>query len=195
MRELKFKELIDELEEIIEDAGKIPLSGGKCLINKEELFGVIEQIRLTYPEDLKQAEYVKKERGRILQDAEKEAKILTDEAKNKVAKMVDDSEIVRLAKEKAAEIIKEAQDNANQIFNQANEQATAVKAEKKKEIDEYQDEVLSYIVSMLQKTESSSEHAVTTIAKAIDDLNKQYDAIRNIYEKVAQSRMNMLNQG
>ena len=70
---MKFKELIDELEEFVEDAGKIPLSGGKCLINKEELFGIIEQIRLTYPEDIKQAEYVKKERDRILQDAEKEA--------------------------------------------------------------------------------------------------------------------------
>ena len=191
---MKFKELIDELEEVVEDAGKIPLSGGKCLINKEELFGIIEQIRLTYPEDLKQAEYVKKERGRILQDAEKEAKMLTDEAKNKVAKMVDESEIVRLAKQKASEIINDAQDKANQIFLQANEQATNVKEEKKKEINDYQDEVLTYIVSMLQKTETASEHAVSSIAKAIDELNKQYDSVRNIYEKVAQSRMNMLNQ-
>lgn len=194
MRDLKFKELIDELEEVVEDAGKIPLSGGKCLINKEELFGIIEQIRLTYPEDIKQAEYVKKERDRILQDAEKEAKILTDEAKNKVAKMVDDSEIVRLAKQKAAEVLKEAQDSANEIVTKATEQANQVKEEKKKEINEYQDEVVSYIISMLQKTESSSEMVVTSIAKAIDDLNKQYDTIRNVYEKVAQSRMNMLNQ-
>ena len=191
---MKFKELIDELEEFVEDAGKIPLTGGKCLVNKEELFGIIEQIRLTYPEDIKQAEYVKKERDRILQDAEKEAKILTDEAKNKVAKMVDDSEIVRLAKQKADEMLKEAQAQAAQIVTSATDQANQVKEEKRKEINDYQDDVVAYIVSMLQKTESSSEQVVSSIAKAIDELNRQYDTIRIVYEKVAQSRINMLNQ-
>ena len=189
---MKFKELIDELEEIIEDAGNIPLSGGKAIVNKEEIFGIIQQIRLSYPEDLKQAEYVRKERDRILADAEKEAMMLTDEAKSKVARMVDDSEIVRLAKQKASEILKEAQDMGNEQYNRALEQATAVKEEKKAEIDKYQDEVLSYVVSMLQKAESTTELSVSTVSKAIDDLNKQYDAIRSVYEKVAQSRMNML---
>jgi len=189
---LSFKELIDELEEIIEDAGSIPLSGGKAIINKEEIFGIIEQVRLTYPEDLKQAEYVRKERDRILADAEKEARMLTDEAKNKVAKMVDDSEIVRLAKQKASEIIEEAQNMGNDIYNRAVEQANLAKEERKADIDRYQDEVLSYVVSMLQKAETSTEQSVATVSKAIDDLNKQYDLVRNIYEKIAQSRMNML---
>ena len=45
---------------------------------------------------------------------------------------------------------------------------------------------------MLQKAESTTELSVSTVSKAIDELNKQYDAIRNIYEKVSQSRMNML---
>lgn len=192
MSRLKFKELIDELEEIIEDAGNIPLSGGKAIINKEDIFGIIQQIRLSYPEDLKQAEYVRKERDRILADAEKEALMLTDEAKSKVSKMVDDSEIVRLAREKASEIVREAETMGNEHYNRVVEQANAVKDEKKAEIDKYQDEVLSYVVSMLQKAESTTEAGVATVSKAIDELNRQYDAIRSIYEKVAQSRMNML---
>ncbi len=191
---MRFKELIDELEEIVEDAAKVPLLGGKCVINKEELFGIIEQIRLSYPEDIKQAEYVRKERDRILQDAEKEAKMFTEEAKVKVAKMVDDSEIVRLAKQKASEILNEAQETAQKKYDEIMDQANQLKEAKKKEINDYRDEVLSYIISMLQKTESSSELAVSTVAKAIDDMNKQYDNLRSVYEKVAQSRMNMLNQ-
>ena len=86
---MKFKELIDNLEELVEDASKLPLSN-KCMIDKEELFEVIKQIRLAYPEDLKQAEYVKKERDRILQDAEKEAEIIKEVAKNQVAKLVNE---------------------------------------------------------------------------------------------------------
>ena len=75
---MSFKVLIDELEEIIEDANPIPLSGGKAIISKDEIFGIIEQVRLAYPNDIKEAEYVRKERDRILADAEKEAKITKD---------------------------------------------------------------------------------------------------------------------
>ena len=60
------------------------------------------------------------------------------------------------------------------------------------QIDKYQDEVLSYVVSMLQKAESTTELSVSTISRTIDDLNRQYDLLRNIYEKVSQSRSNML---
>lgn len=190
---MKFKELIDELEEIIEDASKIPLSG-KCMVDKEEIFTIIEQIRLTYPEDLKQAEYVKKERDRILQDAQKEAQIITEEAKNKAAKMVDDSEIVNNAKQKANEIINDAQNTGNDIVNKATTQANEINQQKRKEINDYQDEVINYIVSMLQKSESATESTCATVSKTIDELNKQYELLRSVYDKVSQSRMNMQSQ-
>lgn len=190
---MKFKELIDELEEIIEDASKIPLSG-KCMVDKEEIFTIIEQIRLTYPEDIKQAEYVKKERDRILQDAQKEAQIITEEAKNKAAKMVDDSEIVNTAKQRANEIINDAQNTGNDIVNKATTQANEINQQKRKEINDYQDEVINYIVSMLQKSESATESTCATVSKTIDELNKQYELLRSVYDKVSQSRMNMQSQ-
>ena len=185
---MKFKELIDELEEIIEDASKLPLSN-KCVIDKEEVFNVVQQIRLAYPEDLKQAEYVKKERDRILQDAEKEAQIIKEEAKNKVAKLVNESEIVRLAKQKAAELLSEAQNDANGIIANAQEQAAAHAEEKEREIESYQDEVLNYIATILQRAEATSETAVSTVAKAINDLNGQYDGLRAVYDSLAKNRM------
>ena len=190
---MKFKELIDELEEIIEDASKIPLSN-KCMVDKEEVFNVVQQIRLAYPEDIKQAEYVKKERDRILQDAQKEAQIITEEARAKCAKMVDDSEIVRLAKQKAAELLNDAQSTGKDVVNQSKEQARLLQEEKKRELEDYQEEVRSYIINILQKTESASEQAVSTLAKSIDELNSQYDAIRSVYDSVAKNRMSLLNQ-
>lgn len=185
---MKFRELIDELEEVIEEAAKLPLSN-KCMIDKEEVFNVVQQIRLAYPEDMKQAEYVKKERDRILQDAEKEAQIIKEEAKNKVAKLVNESEIVRLAKQKAAELLSEAQNNANEIIARGQEQAAAHAAEREKELDAYQEEVISYIATILQRAESASESAVSTVAKAINDLNGEYDALRAVYDSLAKNRM------
>lgn len=185
---MKFKALIDELEEIIEDSSKLPFSS-KCAIDKEDIFGVIEQIRLAYPEDLKQAEYVKKERDRILQDAEKEAEIIKEEAKNKVAKLVNESEIVRLAKQKASEVLSEAQNNAAEIIAKAQEQAEAKAEEREKELEAYQEEVINYIANILHRAETTSESAVTAVVKAINDLNGQYDALRGIYDSLSKNRM------
>lgn len=185
---MKFKELIDNLEELVEDASKLPLSN-KCMIDKEELFEVIKQIRLAYPEDLKQAEYVKKERDRILQDAEKEAEIIKEEAKNKVAKMVNESEIVRGAREKATEILNEAQANASAIIAQGQETAKANAEESQRELAAYQEEVMTYIANVLHRAETASENAVSTVAKAINDMNGQYDALRAVYEALSKNRM------
>ncbi|MBE7020800.1 MAG: hypothetical protein E7411_05155 [Ruminococcaceae bacterium] len=185
---MSFKELIDELEEIIEDANAIPLSGGKAIISKDEIFGIIEQIRLAYPNDIKEAEYVRKERDRILADAEKEAKILTDEAKNKVARMVDDSEIVRLAKQKASEIIEETQAKAREMHNDAVARTNAYEDQRKADLQRYQDSVIKYSLSSLQKAESTTEAGLATVKKAMDELTRQYESMSKLYETILISK-------
>ncbi len=184
---MKFKELIDELEEVIEEASKIPLSN-KCMIDKEEIFNIIQQIRLTYPEDIKQAEYVRKERDRILQDAEKEANIITENTKAKVAKLVNDSEIVKLAKEKATEILQDATKNAQQILNEAEEQVRKIQEQKSQELQQEQETALAYIDGMLSQAETTAEYSVTSLVKLIDELNHHYDQLRSVYEKISGNR-------
>ena len=184
---MKFKELIDELEEVIEDASKIPLSN-KCMIDKEEVFNIIQQIRLTYPEDIKQAEYVRKERDRILQDAEKESNIITENAKAKVAKLVNDSEIIKIAKEKATEILQDATKNAQQILNDSEEQVRKIQEQKSQELMQEQESALGYIDGMLGQAESTAESSVTAMVKLIDEMNQHYDQLRSVYEKISKNR-------
>ena len=190
---MKFKELIDELEEIIEDSSKIPFSN-KCMIDKEEVFNVIQQVRLAYPEDIKQAEFVNKERERLIQEAEEEARIIKEEAKNKVAKLVNDSEIVRLAKEKAAEILNDAKNQAKGIVADGEAECAAMAEEREKQLRAYEDEVRGYIANVLQRAESASENAVSTISKTMAELNSQYDALRNVSESLSKNRVAILQK-
>lgn len=107
-------ELIDQLEDVIEDASSVPLTQ-KCLIDKEEVFERIQEIRLQLPEDLKQAKWVKDERQRILTEAQKEADAVLKGADEKVAQMVNEHEITKRAQEQAEVIIANAQKNAKDI--------------------------------------------------------------------------------
>ena len=56
--------LLETLEEMLENSKSIPFSD-KGIIDKEEMLEIIKEIRLKLPDELKQAKWVKEERGRI----------------------------------------------------------------------------------------------------------------------------------
>ena len=55
--------LLETLEEMLENSKSIPFSD-KGIIDKEEMLEIIKEIRLKLPDELKQAKWVKEERGR-----------------------------------------------------------------------------------------------------------------------------------
>ena len=107
-------ELIDMLEDVVDKAGGIPLIG-KAIIDRDELLDLIEEIRINLPDDLKQAKWVKDERQRILDDANKEAATIIKLAEEKMASLIDDHEITQRAQAQASEIVTAAQNNARDI--------------------------------------------------------------------------------
>lgn len=106
--------LLEELEEALEKSRTVPFSG-KCMVEKEQLLDVIKEIRLKLPDELKQAKWVKEERGRILVEAQKEADDIVKEAENRIISMIDEHEITRKAYEQKAQIIETANEMAREI--------------------------------------------------------------------------------
>ena len=119
---MDFEQLIDALEEKIEGCTTIPV-WGRGIIDKDELLEMIVDIRTKYPEEMKQARWVKDERSRIINDARKEAASMIKAAEEKIAAMVNDHDITQLAYEKANQIVDSAQNNAHEIRMGANQYA------------------------------------------------------------------------
>ena len=67
------------------------------------------------PDELKQAKWVKEERGRILVEAKKEADGIVKEAENRIISMIDEHEITRKAYEQKAQIIETANEMSREI--------------------------------------------------------------------------------
>ena len=106
--------LIDEIEDILENASSIPFSN-KVMVDANELFEILREIRIKLPDEIKQASWIKEERQRILAEAQKDADTMLNEAELKLKELVDENEITKKAKELAEEIIKKAQTNAKEI--------------------------------------------------------------------------------
>ena len=105
---MELEKLIDILEEALEDATKIPFMS-KAIVDKEDFFEMIKDIRLKIPEEVKEAQRITADRHRIINDAKQEADSILKSAADKVTVMVSEHEIVHAAEEKARQIMEEAQ--------------------------------------------------------------------------------------
>jgi len=88
--------LIDKLDELVATAKNVPMTD-QVRIDREELFEIIDQMRSTIPEEIKQARWIVKERQEMLAEAKREAERLIGEARDQAQREASQQEIVKLA--------------------------------------------------------------------------------------------------
>lgn len=117
--------LIDLLEDHIEEGSKLPF-GNKVMIDKSKSLAFIRDIRISLPDEVKQADWINAEKQTILDNAKAEAEKMIQDTEDYIKQKVSDSEITKKAQEKAQEIIQKAEDKANDIKDGSREYALDV---------------------------------------------------------------------
>lgn len=107
--------LIDELEDVFETSWHLPLTGGKAIVDSEEVKRIIEDIRLRLPQEIRQAKSIVSDRTEIINDAKKEAEEMVKSTEEKVRVLASQSEIVRQAEVRANSLIKDAEDRSREM--------------------------------------------------------------------------------
>jgi cell division septum initiation protein DivIVA len=106
--------LIDRVEEAMDSGRTVPLMRGR-LIDIEKVYEIIDEIRGNFPDELKQARWIVKERQEMLEEAEKEANRILEEARDRADSMASEQEIVRRANDQAAAILDDARQQEREI--------------------------------------------------------------------------------
>ena len=112
--DMDIMEIIDILEETIEKASSVPFTR-KVMVEKDEILDYLQELRLTYPDELKEAKWVKSQRDKILSEAETRAANIQKNAEETQMQLIDEHEITRCAYEQANELVKSASDQAGEI--------------------------------------------------------------------------------
>lgn len=118
--------ILDELELMIKDSKKVPLSSGKVVIESSRFLDRIDRIRAILPEELETARLIISEKERIVKEACAQADDYVEQSRHQVAQMVDDNEITRNAMQMGEEIVAKAEEMARDIRRDANEYADGV---------------------------------------------------------------------
>ncbi|MGI6697926.1 MAG: ATPase [Clostridia bacterium] len=133
---MEVNELLARLEEIVNEGMAVPFSD-KVLVDREKVLEVVDSIKGILPEEIKQANWIKEERNRILIEAQKEADLMLKETEEHIKRMVEESEVTRRAYIQGEEIIENAKKNAREIRIGTKEYADNLLAELEKKLCEY----------------------------------------------------------
>jgi len=106
--------LVDRIEESMDSGRSVPLMRGR-LVDIEKVYEIIDEIRGNFPDELKQARWIVKERQEMLEEAEKEANRILEEARDRADSMASEQEVVRRAAEQAAGILDDARQQEREI--------------------------------------------------------------------------------
>jgi cell division septum initiation protein DivIVA len=106
--------LIDKLDDLVHNAKPVPLTD-QVRVDKEEIYDILDQMRATIPEEIKQARWIVKERQEMLAEAKREAERIIKEAREKQDHLISQEEVTRQAERGAEDILEDARSREREI--------------------------------------------------------------------------------
>ncbi len=106
--------LVDRIEELVDSGRSVPLTSSK-MVDPEKVYEIIDEIRAQFPDEIKQARWIVKERQEMLEEAEKEANRILEDARDRARSIASEQEIVKLAEQQAAAIMDDARAKEREI--------------------------------------------------------------------------------
>ena len=112
---MNVNELLDTIEDALEESAGMPLSGGKRIVDVEQIRDYLDEVRAALPGELRQAQQIVNDRAQIVDSANAQAQAIVKKAEERARILVSDAEIVKAAQQRAAEITVAAQTEARTL--------------------------------------------------------------------------------
>jgi hypothetical protein len=117
--------LIDRLEGLLDHSTRLPFTS-RVVIDEDEYLRLIDQMRISVPQEISRARQVEAERDAILSAAQEQAEAMMDAAREKAELLVAEHAIMAQAEERSNEILTNAYDASTSIRADADAYALEV---------------------------------------------------------------------
>ncbi len=139
--------LVDRLEELFNESKQVWFTHN-VIVDEDRMLDLIDQMRITIPEEIKKSQQLLAQRDRILAQAQEEANRTIALAREKSDKLVENEPITQSAKSRGDQIIAQARLESQQT---------------KKDADEYVLQTLSSLQSELEKVLNQVKNGIIAI--------------------------------
>jgi hypothetical protein len=142
--------LVDRLEELFNESRSIPFTHS-VVVDEDRMLDIIDQMRVSIPEEIKKAQQLLAQRDRLLAQAQAEA-----------------NRTISLAREKSEQIIER-----DSIVQSAQTRAEQIVAQSRTEADATKREADSYVLDSLSRIEMELDRSLTQVRNGIRALQNE----------------------
>ena len=137
-------ELLDILYGMVNEAWSVPLGNDKCIIERDKAIEIINEIKVNLPTAIAEAQRLVSARDEFIGNAKREAEAMRKNAEEQARIMIEEQEIVRVARAKSNEMITSAEAKSKELRRVASE----------------------YVEQIMSETERSMQEALATVQNA-----------------------------
>ena len=115
------EEAISQLYEIIQDARSVPLSSDKCMVERDQILDLLDEISNELPNELKQAKTIVDSRSEVITSAKRDAEAIRKQAQQDAKRMAFEEAVYLEAKAQAEELVRSAENKVRELKQVTNE--------------------------------------------------------------------------
>lgn len=180
MNPSRIEQAIDEIYNYVEDCKPSKLYPSKVVVDREQLYDLLDELRLCAPEEIKRYQKIITNRDGILNEAQQRAEDMLSQAQQQTAQILDQSEIVQTAYQRAEDIMRQANEEAQRLVDAA-----------QTECDQMRKAALMYTNDLLSEAQAHVEESL----REIDNKSRMLSsALKNSVQLMKSNREELMGQ-
>jgi len=121
MNEQTIEDIISALYDMVQDARAVPLAADKCILERDKVLDMLDEIIAQLPAELKQARTIVESRNELIGQARREAEATMRQAQDKATKMIEEEAIYQEAKRQCQEMVLQTQTRMAELRKASND--------------------------------------------------------------------------
>ena len=121
MNEKHIEDIITALYDLVQDARGLPLGADKCIVERDRVLDMLDEISAQLPTELKQSRTIVESRNELIGQAKREAEAIVRKAQEEADRLVSQQAIYEEAKRKCAEMVSQTKEQIAGLRKVSNE--------------------------------------------------------------------------
>ena len=121
MNEKHIEDIITALYDLVQDARGLPLGADKCIVERDRVLDMLDEISAQLPTELKQSRTIVESRNELIGQAKREAEAIVRKAQEEADRLVSQQVIYEEAKRKCAEMVSQTKEQIAGLRKVSNE--------------------------------------------------------------------------
>lgn len=182
MNPSRIEQAIDEIYNYVESCKPSKLYPNKVVVERGELYDLLDELRLCAPEEIKRYQKIITNRDGILNEAQHRAEDMVSQAQRQTAQILDENEIVQTAYQRAEDIMKQATEEAQRLVNAAQTESEQIRRASLVYTNDLLNDAKRHVEESLRETDNKHRMLTSALKNSIQVMKSNQEELMSQLE-------------